>query len=382
MDAEECYALATASAGVDVWDWRPDTAEIHTRPRSRGLGFERHEATVELDRWIDRVHPEDAPRVRAAVQAVIEGRSRRFEQEVRLVREDGTSRWFLASGTATAEREGRPERVVGTIIDIHERKQRDLKLEDAVHELTRVSSLAMLGEVTASIAHEVNQPIAVVMMNARACLRWLDLPNPPAGELRAAVMDIATAGNRAKEVVHRNQELFRHHTVEQRAVDLNSVVRDVAVIARLRLDRSEVALQTNLDPALPPILGDHVQIQQVLLNLILNGIHAMEAVSPPRVMQVETRCSGESVHLAVRDFGIGLGDVNVEQIFQPFYTRKPGGTGVGLSISRSIVQAHGGTVWAERHGGPGTTFHVTIPVALEGPEAHARTRRSDATRRE
>jgi PAS domain S-box-containing protein len=364
--SEQRYELATAAGRVGVWDCNLETGEIYVDPAlKRAMGFTSHEIEDRLDGWASRVHPEDVPRVLAEVRAHIDGRSPSCEAEYRMLHKDGSVLWFLARGSAVRLPDGRAATMIGTLMDITDRKRAEARLDEAEEELMRVSRLTALGEFAASIAHEVSQPLSAILMNSRACLRWIGNPAPPIGEIRSALLEIASAGNRAKELMRRNRELFQHRTVEKLPLDVNSVVRDVAGMARTRVHHSQVTLETRLDEALPAVHGDRVELQQVLLNLLHNAIDAMETVDP-RLRQIQIRSGIDPegmVRIAVQDSGVGLGGVDIERMFTALYTTKSSGTGVGLSISRSIVEAHGGILWAEPNDGPGASFVFTLPAA-------------------
>lgn len=365
--SEQRYELATAAGRVGVWDWNLLTNEIFVDPAlKRMLGFADHEIANHIDSWVSRMHPDDAGLLRR--EAYLDGGRTTYEVEHRMLHRDGSIRWFLARGSAVRLPDGRAVRIVGTDTDITKRKATEARLQATQDELARVSRLTALGELAASIAHEISQPLSAILMNARACLRWLGSSTPPLEEIRAALLDVAEAGTRAKELMHRNRELFQNHTVEKLLLNVNSVVRDVALLARTRLQNSQIALRLTLDDGLPAVFGDRVELQQVILNLVLNAIDAMETVDPHlREIQIESRLTGEGmVRITVRDHGIGLEGVDEGRMFTPTYTTKPSGMGVGLSISRSIVEAHGGALRAEPTDGPGATFCVTLPAAAAG----------------
>lgn len=252
----------------------------------------------------------------------------------------------------------------GLLVQRARRRDAEAGLERTRQELARVARVTTLAEFAASIAHEVSQPLTAILANAQACLRWLR-GAPPGDDLRDALVEIADAARLANDVMVRNRELFRRGTVEKQPLGINDVVRDVAALARVRLHHSDVRLETTLDEGLPAVLGDRIELQQVLLNLLLNSIEAMESVdSRSRRLHVRThRASEEHVQVTVRDTGIGLAGVDVDRMFTAFYTTKPGGTGIGLSISRSIVEAHGGRFWAQPGDSQGATFCFTVPVA-------------------
>jgi C4-dicarboxylate-specific signal transduction histidine kinase len=246
--------------------------------------------------------------------------------------------------------------------EIAERQRAEEALQQAQAELAHVNRLMTMGELTASIAHEVNQPLSGVVLNGYACLRWLsgDLPN--LDEARQAVQRIVRDGMRASDVITRIRALSKKTVIAKKCLDLNEVVREVAALAHGEAQRKLVELHIELGVDLPPVLGDRVQLQQVLLNLVMNGIDAMNAVGDrPRELIIKTQDSdADQVRVAVQDSGTGLDAQNAERVFNAFYTTKPEGMGMGLSISRSIVHNHGGRLWAVLNNGPGTTFHFTV----------------------
>ena len=375
QDSEKRYALATAAGSVGVWEWNVETDAMYVDPAlMRSLGVLDHETVDHPDGWRSRVHPADAARLRADLMACVDRAAVSFENEHRMLHRDDSIRWFLARGSAILLPDGRVGGLIGTIIDITERKRAEARLHEMQDELARVSKLTALGEYAASIAHEISQPLSGILMNSTVALRCLEGPvRKKESEIRVALQEIVNDGERARELMRRNRELFQHHTVEKTLLDVNSVVRAVAEIARMKLQHSRVTVQFTLSEGLPAVLGDRMELQQVLLNLILNGIDAMEGVgSPSRQLQIDTRLTdGNMVRITVRDKGLGLEDVDAERIFKPLYTTKPTGTGVGLFICRSIVEVHGGKVWVERNDGPGAAFCFTIPAAGTGVHAPA-----------
>ena len=352
------------AGGVGVWDWDLETNEIYFDPSLKAtLGYEDHEIRSQLADWLKLVHPDDASAVMERAQAHIDGRSPSYEVECRKVHRDGSVRWFLSRGSAV-RRDDRPVRIVGTDTDITERKKAEQALHAAQAELARVSRLTALGEFATSIAHEVRQPLTAILINAKTCLRWLAGGKPDLTEVQAALWDVVDASRRADEVIRRNRELFRHHAVQKAPLDINWIIREVTLLARTRLQVNHVALATSLAARLPAVSGDRVELQQVLLNLVANAIDAMEAVEPAlRRIEIASSLGTEGmVVVSVSDCGVGLDGVDVQQIFLGSYTTKADGTGVGLSISRSIVEAHGGKLWAAPNPGRGATFYFTIPV--------------------
>ena len=366
LESERRYALATVAASVGVWDWTLATSEIWIDPGlKRALGFADQEIENRLDAWLEHVHPDDVGRLLMDAHSHAHGETTSFENEHRMIHRDGSIRWFLTRGSAVRLPDGSTVRMTGTDTDITERKSAEIRLEETRHELARVSRVTTLAQFAAVVAHETSQPLNTILLNARACLRWLAGTTPPVDHLRATLQDIADAAKQANEVMVRNRGMFSRRAVEKQVMDMNGIVRDVIALARTRLHRSRVDLALNLDDDLPAIRGDRVELQQVLLNLLLNAIEAVETANPPsRQIRVTTRRSADAlVQISVRDTGIGLRGIDTKSLFMAFFTTKPSGTGVGLSICRFIVEDHGGRLWAEGNDGPGATFTFTIPTA-------------------
>jgi len=241
-------------------------------------------------------------------------------------------------------------------------EQRD-KLRQLEAELAHLDRVTMLGELTASIAHEVNQPLSGVVSNASACLRWLGADTPNMEEAREAVRRIVRDGKRAAEVVARVRALTKGTAASREKLDLNETIQEVLAIVGDEAKKNSVAIRTHFGDDVFPVLGDRVQLQQVVLNLVINGIEAMSSTGEQaRELAITTRnTESNQVQVTVQDSGIGLDPDTMPKVFDRFYTTKPHGMGMGLSISRSILQAHGGRLWAAANDGPGTSFHFTLP---------------------
>jgi C4-dicarboxylate-specific signal transduction histidine kinase len=296
------------------------------------------------------------------------GATAHWEGELIHTRRDGTqvvvaSRWALQ-----LDQGGKPVAVLETNNDITERKRAEEALHKAQAELTHVTRVATLGEMTASIAHEVNQPLAAVITNANACLRWLARQSPDLAEARAAVERIIRDGSRASQVIGRIRALVKKAPPRKDWLSINDVILEVSALARSEMHRNRVSLETRLLDDAPLIRGDRIQLQQVVLNLMINGIEAMSDISEGRreLLVITERDSSNGVLVAVRDSGVGLNPGSLEHLFDPFYTTKPDGMGMGLAISRSIIDAHGGRLWATANEGRGAAFQFTLPHDGEG----------------
>ena len=280
---------------------------------------------------------------------------------------DGTVRHLHSVGHLIFSASGEVVEVVGTHVDVTERKRAEEERErlrrlDAV--LTHMNRVTMLGELASSLAHEINQPIAAAITSAHACLRWLKRDPPDLERARAATIRMERDGTRAAEIIQRLRAFYKTGAPPERElVDINEVVGELLVLLRDQADRHSVSLRTELPPQLPQIRADRVQLQQVLMNLMLNGIEAMNDGGGE--LTIRSRRTEDGLVLAsVSDTGVGLPGEKVDLIFNAFYTTKPQGTGMGLAISRSIIEAHGGRLWATANAQRGATFHFTVPAEV------------------
>jgi len=251
---------------------------------------------------------------------------------------------------------------------MRERQRAEEALQKSQAELAHITRVMTLGELMASIAHEVNQPLAAVVTNAQACLRWLALEPPRPDEARAAVERIVRDSNRASEVIQRIRALVKKTDPQMVALDINDVIREAISLERREMLSRQVSLRTELASALPQVLGDRVQLQQVVINLVMNALEAMALVTnrPRDILIRSQRDDSNEVLVAVRDSGMGIDSENAERLFNAFFTTKPTGMGMGLSISRSIIAAHGGRLWASPNADHGSTFQFTLPSNSQG----------------
>jgi signal transduction histidine kinase len=249
-----------------------------------------------------------------------------------------------------------------------EREQAEAALRQSQADLAHVSRVTTMGELTVSLAHEVNQPIAAAVTNANTCMLWLAGDSPNIDEARAAAMRIVQDGTRASEIISRIRLLFKKGTPERECVELNELIREMIVLLRSEALRYGIAVRTELAADLPQVVGDRVQLQQVLMNLIVNSIDAMKEVDGTRELAITSQRAESRVLVSVSDTGIGLPSQQANEIFKAFFTTKPHGTGMGLSISRSIVESHGGRLWAVDNASSGASFHLALPTIVETEE--------------
>jgi NO-binding membrane sensor protein with MHYT domain len=258
---------------------------------------------------------------------------------------------------------------VASIVSLSERKRAEEALRSARAELAHINRVTTMGELTASLAHEVTQPIAAAATNAEACLRWLTGDHPNLEEARASALSIVKDAKRAAEIISRIRQLFQKSPPQRESVDVNEIIREMIVLLRSEVTRHSISVRAELAADLPPVMGDRVQLQQVMMNLITNSIDAMKDVDGPRELAIKSqRGEHEQVMVCVSDTGAGLPPQQADQIFSAFFTTKPHGTGMGLSISRSIVESHSGRLWAADNSSRGASFHIILPTKVEAHE--------------
>jgi PAS domain S-box-containing protein len=319
---------------------------------------------VTLDMIRGRVHPEGVSlleKMKMVDQA--RGGASDFEWQYRLMMPDHSIKYLHAVAHAIRDEDGQLE-YIAAVQDVTARRQSEDALDKARAQLTHVARVTTLGVLTASIAHELNQPLSGIITNANTCLRMLAADPPDVDGARETARRTIRDGNRASEVIARLRALFTKKESTTELVDLNEATREVIALSSSALQRSRVILRQELADNLPPVVGDRVQLQQVILNLLLNASDAMSDIDDrPRQLVVSTaRDEDDRVRVTVRDVGVGLDPENMDKLFDAFYTTKSGGMGIGLSVSRSIVERHHGRLWVERNDGPGATFTFSIPL--------------------
>jgi len=280
-----------------------------------------------------------------------------------MIRMDGVARSFLIRATPVRDQQGAIIKWYGTNVDIDDLK----RMEEAQQHLSRAARLTALGELTASIAHEVNQPLMAIVMNAATCLKWLSEGQLEIEEARQAAERIIRDSHRAGDVIASIRALARKAPLSMEAVDINGMIDGVIVLTRGELQRHGISLATDLDPSVGSVVGDRIQLQQVVLNLILNAAEAMgSATDAPRSLHLRSeRLEDGKTMVSVTDSGPGVDPLRRDQIFDAFFTTKTAGLGMGLSICRSIVEAHGGRIWAESPPERGATLRVELPLHEE-----------------
>jgi PAS domain S-box-containing protein len=319
----------------------------------------------ELKNWgtNDIVHPEDLPRI---LDLVMKGVASEipFNFELRVRRFDGEYRWFENRHVPILDDSGRIARWYLLLTDIEDRTRALARLDQLQADFAHVNRVSIMGELVAALSHEITQPIASARNNARAAQNFLDMQPPDLGEVREALAGIVGNASRAGDIIDRIRDQIRKAPPRNEQFDLNAAIDEVIILGRSAIIKNRVWVQTRLSEGLFPVYGDRVQLQQVVLNLLLNAVEAMDVVeAAPRQLLISTRQDHAGVVVAVQDSGPGIDPEQFDRIFNSFYTTKPSGTGMGLAICRSIIDAHGGRLWAEANEPCGTIFRFTVPGA-------------------
>jgi C4-dicarboxylate-specific signal transduction histidine kinase len=318
-----------------------------------------------FETFVQRIHPDDRPIVAEELERATRERGE-YEVDYRIIHPNGEIRDIHAIGHPILGPSGDLVEFVGTGIDVTERKQAEderERLRQAQADLAHANRVTTMGELTASVAHEVSQPIAASLTNAKTCLRWLAGDTPNLEEAREAAKRIVQDQTRAGEIINRIRLLFKKTAPHRELVDINEVIREMIVLLRGETARYLISLQTQLAANLPRVMGDRVQLQQVMMNLTMNGIDAMTEVDGTRELVIASRRVDDGrLTVSVSDTGVGLPPERADRIFDAFFTTKPHGTGMGLRISRSIVESHGGRLWAGENIPRGAGFHFTLPT--------------------
>ena len=367
--SESYLAEAQRLTHTASWAWRvPGREALHLSEEwYRLYGFASEEGMPPWEERLRRIHPEDRAKWQGTIDRAI-GEGSDYEVEFRILLPDGTVKYLRSVGHPVVNLSGDLVQFVGSSTDISASKRAEEALRQAQADLAHVNRVTTMGELTASLAHELNQPIAAAITNANTCVRWLARDRPDLEEARLAAQRMVKDGTRAADIISRIGLLFKKDSPPREWVDVNEVVREMIILLGGETARYLISVQPALAADLPQVMGDRVQLQQVLMNLMINGIDAMKDVDGTRELIIKSqRAENEQVMVSVTDSGVGLPPHPADQIFNAFFTTKPHGTGMGLRISRSIIESHGGRLWAADNSPRGASFHFTLPTRVEAP---------------
>jgi len=371
LQRSEAY-LAEAQRLSHTGSWAFDTRGpvYWSEENFRIWGFDPQQGLPNRESVLQRIHPEDRGGVIEHVQkAVREGGD--YVIEFRIVLPGGTVKHIQGLGHPVFSASGELTEVVGTQLDVTERKRAEEereRLRQVQADLAHINRVTTMGELTASLAHEIKQPIAAAVTNAKTCLRWLGRDEPDVAEAREAASRLVKDAMRAADIISKVSLLFKKDVLQRELVDVSELAREMIVMLRSEANRYSISIRTELAEDLPKVIADRVQLQQVFMNLMLNGIEAMKEMGSGSELVIKSEIGDGQLLISVSDTGVGLPGEQADQIFRAFFTTKDNGTGMGLPISRSIVESHGGRLWVTDNGGRGVTFHFTLPKTVA---AHA-----------
>jgi PAS domain S-box-containing protein len=366
--SEAYLAEAQRLTHTGSWAFNITTREIlhSSEEHSRLYGFDPDTGIPSFEEFVQRIHPDDRTRVvETAERANSAGKD--FESHFRVVLPDGTTKYVYGIAHPVFNASGDVAEFVGFVMDVTERKQAEEereRLRQVQADLAHLSRVTTMGELTASVAHEIRQPIAAAATNAKTCLLWLARDDPDLAEAREAASRIVKDVTRAADIISRISLLFKKGGLQRELVDVNELVREMIVLLRSEANRYALSIRADLAEHLPKVMADRVQLQQVFMNLMLNAIDAMKGLTGGGELTIKSEACDGQVLISVSDTGVGLPPEQAEQIFRAFYTTKDNGTGMGLPISRSIIESHGGRLWAAGASGRGATFQFTLPATL------------------
>ena len=361
--AQDLFRLAAEGSHLGVWHWDETARSLSWDRVTQNMFGVSAAVNITIDTFYKALHPDDAERVKQTWRQALELQLP-YQIEFRTQRTDGTIRWIHARGRGYYDESGRPLSMTGVVFDITDRKEAELAAQSNREELSHLSRVAAMGQLAASIAHELNQPLSGITSNASAGQRFIDRGDVDLGELRDLLGDIVSDGRRAGDVIRGLQTMVKKGVTVHQRVNLNDLVMNVVRMVKPDAMLRSCELGTFLDPDLPTVQGDPVQLQQVLLNLIVNAFDAMSdtPINQRKVVIATERNGNTAISASVRDYGLGIRQEVSERMFDQFFTTKIKGLGMGLSIVHSIVESHGGSIAAENANGGGARLHFTLPI--------------------
>jgi PAS domain S-box-containing protein len=371
--SESYLADAQRLTRTGSWAWNVATRQsvYWSQENYRLFGFDPEGGIPSDEAFYQRIYPEDRDRVRRDVFLERPDEGSHFDVEFRIVLPDGVIKYVRSTGHPVRNISGDLLEYVGTSIDVTERKRADEereRLRQVQADLAHLSRVTTMGELTASLAHEIRQPISAAVTNAKTCLRWLGRDQPDVAEACEAASRLVKDVTRAADIIGRISSLFKKGALQRELVDVNELIREMIVLLRSEASRYSISIRTELAEDLPRVMADRVQLQQVFMNLMLNGIDAMKETSGASELTIRSGTADGQLLISVSDTGVGFPAEQADQIFKAFFTTKDNGTGMGLPISRSIIESHGGRLWATGVPGSGATLQFTLPATVA---AHA-----------
>ncbi len=361
--SEARMSLAAEAAGTGFWALDPASGNFWASTKARALFEFDPESEITVDAFLDRVHAQDRERVSGAIRKALQ-HGRNVNVEYRTLRDGGEVRWIRSQGRPEVGPSGEVNRLMGVSMDVTHQKRADDEANRLRLELAHVARVAIMGEITTAVAHELSQPLTAILSNAQVAQRMLSRESPDLAELREIITDIVSDDQRASSVLQTLRNFLKKADFEFQPLDMVGVVKDVGRMLRREAELREMTLDLQFGPDPPTVRGDRIQLQQVLVNLVVNAIDAMKEAreSGTSITVRMDRANGEALRIAVIDSGPGIPPGELERIFEPYVSSKSSGLGMGLAIARSIVQAHGGRLWAENHPGGGAAFVLELPV--------------------
>lgn len=362
-NSQRRLSQAAAAASMAIWEWDVLSGRILVSDKGRGVYGLPETADVDLAVFLATLHEHDRPAVRRAMDEALAGIAP-FAEEYRVVMPDGSIRWIAATGSVERDASGNPQLMRGVSIDATERKSAELRMEIQRQELAHLSRVSVLGELAGTLAHELNQPLTAILSNSQVGRRSLDHPQPDLVEISAILDDISYDAKRAGGIIHGMRSMLKKSPPDDEAAsDVNETLEQVLNLLQSEIIGRKKEIHSNLGADLPLARAGQVEVQQILINLIINGLDAMQAQSAGLPMQIATFCEGTRLVIAVRDTGPGIPTEALARLFEPFYSTKSEGLGLGLPISRSIAERCGGELHARNHPEGGAEFRLLLPIA-------------------
>jgi PAS domain S-box-containing protein len=365
--SEAYLAEAQRLSHTGSWAWRLGTKQQFWSVETFQIfGFDPNTTRPTRESFLERLHPDERASIEEIETELYKGND--AEYNYRIILPDSSIKYITSVAHPISNDSGQVIEFVGTVMDVTERKRAEEELREAQANLARVSRVTTMGELTASLAHEIRQPITAAVTNAKTCLRWLGRDQPDVPEARETAARIIKDVTRASDIISSISLLFKKGALQRELVDVNELIREMIVLLLSEANRYSISIRTELAEGLPKVLADRVQMQQVFMNLMLNGIDAMKDTTGGGELTIRSEVGDGQLLISVSDTGVGLPLEQADQIFRAFFTTKDNGTGMGLPISRSIIESHGGRLWVAGAPGCGATFQFTLPVTVA---AHA-----------